>query len=109
MRQCPSAIVTWALGRSIFIPHILRPKTEEPAYVKQFPIPVTHLHFINEQINKLFLLGAIKEDWIGPHNSPVFAVKKPHSEELRFVIDMRKVNEIIWVDFHSFMYVTSAK
>ncbi len=44
---------------------------------------------------------------MSPHNSPVFAVKKPHSEELRFVIDMRKVNEILWDDFHSFMDITS--
>ncbi len=89
------------------VPHLLRPKSEEPAYIKQFPIPAAHLHFINEQINKLLVLGAIREDWASPHNSPVFAVKKPNSDELRFVIDMRKVKEIIWDDFQSFMDVTS--
>ena len=55
----------------------------------------------------MLALGAIREDWASPHNSPVFAVKKPHSDELRFVIDMREVNEIIWDDFHLFMDVTS--
>ena len=95
------------MRRSAAVPHLLRPKSEEPAYVKQFPIPAAHLHFINEQIDKLLALGAIREDWASPHNSPVFAVKKPHSDELRFVIDMRKVNEIIWDDFHLFMDVTS--
>ncbi len=75
------------MGRSAAVPHVLRPKSEEPAYVKQFPIPAAHLHFINEQIDKLLALGAIREDWASPHNLPVFAVKKPHSDEVRFVID----------------------
>ncbi len=83
------------MRRSEAVPHILRPKSDVPAYVKQFPIPAAHLHFINEQIDKLLSLRAIKEDWVRPHNSPVFAIKKPHSDELRFVINMRKVNEII--------------
>ncbi len=95
------------MERSNAVPHVLHPKSEKPAYVKQFPIPASHLHFINEQIDKLLALGAIREDWASPHNSPVFAVKKPHSDELRFVIDMSKVNEIIWYDFHSFMDVNS--
>ena len=80
-------------GRSAAVLHVLRPKSEELAYVKQFPIPAVHLHFINEQIDKLLALGAIREDLASPHNSAVFAVKKPHSDELRFV--------------HSFMDVTS--
>ena len=95
------------MGHSSAVPHLLRPKSEEPAHVKKFPIPAAHLHFINEQIDKLLALGAIREDWASLHNSPVFAVKKPHSDELRFVIDMHKVNEIIWDDFHLFMDVTS--
>ena len=95
------------MGHSNAVPHVFRPKSEEPAYVKQFPIPAAHLHFINEQIDKLLALEAIREDWASPYNSPVFAVKKPHSDELRFVIDMRKVNEIIFDDFHSFMDVNS--
>ncbi len=44
------------MGRTTAVPHILRPKTEEPAYVKQFSIPAAHL------------------------NSPVCTDKKPHSE-----------------------------
>ncbi len=27
------------VGKTAAVPHVLRPKTEEPAYVKQFPIP----------------------------------------------------------------------
>ncbi len=104
-RPCRSAKSD--MGRSAAVPPILRPKSEEPAYVKQFPIPAAHLHFINEQIIKLLSLGAIREDWVSPHYSLVFTVKKPHSDELWFIIDMRKVNEIIWDEFNSYMDVTS--
>ncbi len=93
------------MGRTDAVPHILRPKSEEPAYVKQFPIPAAHLTFIYQQVDELLRLGAIREDYSSPHNSPVFAVKKPHSNELRFVIDLRKVNEGMYDDYHSFMDV----
>ncbi len=56
------------MGRSAAVPHLLQPKSEEPVYVKQFPIPAGHLHFINKQINKLLALGTIREDWASPHN-----------------------------------------
>ncbi len=49
------------MGRSNAVPHVLRPKSEEPAHVKQFPIPAAHLNFIKEQIDKLLALGAIRE------------------------------------------------
>ena len=75
--------------------------------MKQFSIPAAHLHFINEQIDKLLALGANREDRVCPHNLPMFAFKKPHSDELCFVIDMRKVNDTVWDDFHSFIDVTS--
>ncbi len=64
-----------------------------------------HLTFIHQQVDELLCLGAIREDYSSPHNSPVFAVKNPHSNELCFVIDLRKVNECMFDDFHSFMDV----
>ncbi len=89
------------LEKMAAVPHVLRPKTEESAYVKQFPIPAAHLTFIHQQVDELLRLGAIQEDYSSPHNSPVFAVKKPHSNELRFVINLRKVNEmttiVLWM------------
>ncbi len=90
------------------VPRVLRPKTEEPAYVKQLPIPAAHLTFIYQQVDELLRLGAIREDYSSPHNSPVFAVKKPHSNKLQFVIDLQKVNECnqcMYDDYHSFMDV----
>ncbi len=64
------------MGRTDAIPHIIRPKSEEPAYVKQFPKPAAHLTFIYQQVDKLLRLGAIRENYSSLHNSPVFALKK---------------------------------
>ncbi len=93
------------MGRTNAVPHVLRSKKEDPMYVKQFPIPAAHLTFIYQQGDKLLRLGAIREDYSTPHNSPVFAMIKPHSNELRFVLDLRKVNECMYDDNHSFMDV----
>ncbi len=89
----------------LLLPHVLRSKTEDPTYVKQFPIPAAHLTFFYQQVDKLLRLGAIREDYSTPHNSPVFAMIKPHSNKLRFVLDLRKVNECMYDDNHSFMDV----
>ena len=91
------------MGKMDTVPHVLRPKTEEHAYVKQFPIPAAHLTFIYQQVDKLLRLGAIQEEYSSLHNSPVLAVKKPHLNELRFAIDLRKVNECMYNNYHSFM------
>ncbi len=72
---CSTLSSTWS--RTAAVSRVLRPKTEEPAScVKQFPIPAAHLTFIYQQVDELFHLGAIQEDYSSPHNSPVFAVKK---------------------------------
>ncbi len=31
------------------VPHVLRPKTKEPTYIRQFPTPAAHLTFIYQQ------------------------------------------------------------
>ncbi len=81
------------------------PKTKEPAYFNQFPILEAHLTFIYQQVDELLCLRAIREDYSSMHNSLVFAVKKPHSNKLCFVIDIWKVNVCIYDDYHSFMDV----
>ena len=93
------------MGRTDTVPYFLRPKTEEPTYVKQFPIPAAHLTFNYQQVDELLRLGAIQEYYYSRHNSPVFAVIKPHLNDLRFVIDLRKVNESMYDYYHSFMDV----
>ncbi len=60
------------MGKTDAVPHVLCPKTEGPAYVKQFPIPTAHLTFIYQQVNELLRLGAIREDY----SSPVFCREK---------------------------------
>ncbi len=45
------------MGRTNIVPHVLRPKTEEPTYVKQFPIPAAHFTFIYLQVEELPCLG----------------------------------------------------
>ncbi len=96
------------MGRSAAVPHLLRPKSEEPSYVHQALPDSSRSPPLHQRADRQAVgIGVIREDWASSHNSPVFAVKKPHSDELRFVIDMRKVNEIIWDDFHSFVDVTS--
>ncbi len=93
------------LGRTAVIPHVLRPKSDQSIFVKQFPIPAKQQEFINEQVDKLLQQRCIRPDYVSPHNSPVFAVRKPHSNELRLVIDMRRINDNLHDDFHSFMDV----
>ncbi len=51
------------MGKTAAVPHFLRPKIKEPAYVKQFPIPAAHLAFIHQEVNELLRLGAIQEDY----------------------------------------------
>ncbi len=46
-------------GRTITVPNVPSPKTEELAYVKQFPIPAAHLAFIYQQVDELLRLGPI--------------------------------------------------
>jgi hypothetical protein len=83
------------LGRTNVIPHKLVVKSEKQIYKKQFPVPVGHQEFIYKTVEDLLKIGAIKEDLASPHNTPIFAVKKPHSTDLRLVQDLRAVNENI--------------
>jgi len=90
------------LGRTAAIPHQVFPKDNKPVYSKQWPIPAAHKPFIEQEIARLLRLKCIQYDYSSPHNSPIFAVKKPHSDELRLVQDLRRQNENLHDDFHSF-------
>jgi hypothetical protein len=70
------------LGRTAAVEHKLVQKTEKQIYRKQFPLPTAHQDFINKTVEDLLKIGAIKEDMASPHNTPIFAVKKPHSNDL---------------------------
>jgi transposase InsO family protein len=83
------------LGRTAAVEHKLTQKTEKQIYRKQFPLPAAHQDFINKTVEDLLKIGAIKEDMASPHNTPIFAVKKPHSNDLRLVQDLRALNDNI--------------
>ncbi len=93
------------IGYTTAVPHKVVPKEYAPVYRKQFPIPAAHKEFIDKTINHLLRLRCIRRDFSSPHNSPIFAVKKPHSNELRLVQDLRQINDNLHSDFHSFMSV----
>jgi len=83
------------LGRTAAVPHKLVTKSDKQVYRKQFPLPMGHQAFINKTVDDLLKIGAVKEDLASPHNTPIFAVRKPHSNDLRLVQDLRAVNENI--------------
>ncbi len=93
------------IGRTDAVPHRVVQKDNAHIYRKQFPIPAAHADFINKTITHLLRLRCIRADYSSPHNSPIFAVKKPHSNELRLVQDLRNINDHLHSDFHSFMSV----
>ena len=95
------------IGNVDTVPHKLHMKTEEPIFTKQFPIPEAHTEFINKQVEGLLKQRCITEDYATPHNSPIFCVKKPHSNELRLVHDLRKINENMYDQLHTFLDVPS--
>jgi two-component sensor histidine kinase len=95
------------LGRCNAVPHKLSPRSEEPIFRKQFPLPLAQMSFVNKTVDDLLRVKAIQPDYSSPHNTPVFAVKKPHSEEFRLVQDLRPVNAALHDNLHSFLDVQS--
>jgi hypothetical protein len=93
------------IGRTDAVPHRVYQKEQTPVYRKQFPLPQAHTDFMHKTIDHLLRLGCVRRDYSSPHNSPVFAVQKPHSTELRLVQDLRQINESLHNDFNSFMSV----
>jgi hypothetical protein len=81
------------MGRTAAVEHKLVQKTEKQIYRKQFPLPTGHQDFMNKTVEDLLKVGAIKEDMSSPHNTLIFAVKKPHSNNLRLVQDLRALHE----------------
>ena len=72
--------------------HLKNPH-QAPVFKKQFPVPWAHQDFINKKVDDMLRQGIIEESY-SPYNSPVFAVKKPHSDDLRLVVDLRHINQI---------------
>ena len=58
-----------------------------------FRMSVAENEFMQCQIQTLLDKGLIVPS-LGPYGSPILVVKKPHSTDLRCVIDYRKLNEV---------------
>ena len=71
----------------------LKDKNQAPIYRKQFPIPWAHQEFIHKKVEDMLRQGIIEESH-SPYNSPVFAVRKPHSTDMRLIIDLRGINAV---------------
>lgn len=83
------------IGHTNLVTHKLHLKdpNQVPVFKKQFPIPWAHQEFISQKVDDMLRQGIIEESF-SPYNSPVFAVKKPHCDDLRMVVDLRHINEI---------------
>jgi transposase InsO family protein len=92
------------IGKCGVIKHDIRMRSEEPVHIKQFRIPFEHREFLDGQVTGLLEKGVI-EPSMSPYNSPVFCVKKPHSNKLRLVQDLRAVNAASYEDKYSFREV----
>ena len=83
------------IGHTDLVTHRIHLKNpnQPPIYKKQFPVPWAHQEFIQKKVDDMLRQGIIEESY-SPFNSPIFAVKKPHSDDLRLVVDMREINNI---------------
>ena len=60
-----------------------------------FPLSKEDAEEIDCQILKMEEIGLIEKSEDTTFNSPLFLIKKKHTGEARFVVDLRKVNDIL--------------
>ena len=87
------------LGRTDVMEHKIRLRTEEPIYQKQFRIPEAHRQVLLEHLKRWLDLKVVKP-CTSHYNSPIFMVPKKNNE-LRPVLDFRRVNSESFVDKYS--------
>lgn len=61
---------------------------------KQYPLKEGALKGIQPVLTKFLQHGLIRP-CRSPYNTPILPIKKPHSEEYRFVQDLRAINDIV--------------
>ncbi len=79
------------LGTTDVIKHKVNLKHKNPIHKKQFRLPWAHEKFVNDQTTELLKKRVIQPS-TSPYNAPIFAVKKPHGNGLRLVVDFRDLN-----------------
>ncbi|NXY34968.1 POK6 protein, partial [Pomatorhinus ruficollis] len=68
--------------------------TDEPVWVKQWPLSKQKLKALNELMEEQLRKGNIEEA-TSPWNSPMFIIQKADKTRWRLLHDLRKINEVI--------------
>ena len=79
------------LGRTKELSHSIQLKDQEPVYTQQFRLPHEHLKVIKDNVMSWLKVGIIEKS-NSKFNSPIFCVPKKGGNELRVVLDYRKLN-----------------
>ena len=87
------------LGRTDVMEHKVRLRTEEPIYQKQFRIPQAHREVLLEHLKRWLDLKVVKP-CTSHYSSPIFMVPKKNNE-LRPVLDFRRINSESFIDKYS--------
>ena len=87
------------LGRTQSYQHDVHLTQDKILFRKQFRIPQEHVEYIQNHVQELLKLGAIKRS-SSKHNAPIFCVPKPKGRGLRVVIDYRDLNKISKPDYY---------
>ena len=69
-------------------------KDETPFYIRPYPIAEIRKPVMDRELNKLVKLGILKKG-CSPYSSPCLLLKKPNSNDYRFVSDLRYLNSRI--------------
>ena len=88
------------LGRANFYEHeIYIDKSEPPISSPAYRVPYAARQIIDDHVQKLLRQGVVEQSH-SPWSSPVILVKKSSSNEFRFCVDFRKINNVIKKDLY---------
>ena len=88
------------LGRANFYEHeIYIDKNQPPICSPQYRVPYGARQIIDDHVQKLIRQGVVETSH-SPWSSPVILVKKSSSNEFRFCVDFRKINNVIKKDLY---------
>jgi hypothetical protein len=95
------------LGRTHIYEHVIDTANARPVKCKQIYVPIPQLSHLHTWVDEMSELGVI-EKANSPWSSPIFPVKRDDpSKAPRWVLDMRKVNEVTVPDAYGIPIMTS--
>ena len=80
-------------GRFRFAKHLIKLKSDEPVFQKQYPIPHAHRKAITAHMEKLLHAGVISPCKDSAFNTPFFVILKKDGASLRVLQDLRRLNQ----------------